>query len=184
MRCFPSDFLSASSRDNPSNSPSDSPSCSPNGSPSDGQKKRKRRSRGGATSPKLTTSAAPALASETRTPLATVLAMPLAVAQVTAPEITQSCWQSHQSMATVCKKEGGHCSYEFCPGRLRPAKRQRSFKTIYRCVECSSEQGKTVWFCNTTKLEPDGTRVAVLCHLNFHAEISKQQDPPPAETLP
>ena len=90
-------------------------------------------------------------------------------------------WRSHQSAATICEKEGGHCNCKNCPGeRLSKAERPRGCKTTHRCHQCSIEQRKTVWLCNTLKTRRDssgnetpGERMAVLCHMKHHTEMSK-----------
>ena len=77
-------------------------------------------------------------------------------------------WISHQSVATVCKNDGGNCQYNWCPGLLRQNKRKRSYPTRYRCSQCSIAKGHPVYLCNTTKKKDDGTYWAVLCHMKYH----------------
>ena len=79
-------------------------------------------------------------------------------------------WRSHQSVATICKNDGGNCQYDWCPGLLRQNKRKRSYPTRYRCSQCSISKGHPVYLCNTTKKKDDGTYWAVLCHMKYHEQ--------------
>ena len=79
-------------------------------------------------------------------------------------------WGSHQSVATVCKNDGGNCRYDGCPGLDRNNKRRRSYPTRYQCLQCSIEKGYPVYLCNTTKKRADGTYFAVLCHMKYHEQ--------------
>mmetsp|Transcript_27768 Transcript_27768/g.31185 ORF Transcript_27768/g.31185 Transcript_27768/m.31185 type:complete len:122 (-) Transcript_27768:678-1043(-) len=79
-------------------------------------------------------------------------------------------WGSHQSVATVCKNDGGNCRYDGCPGLLRNNKRRRSYPTRYQCLQCSIAKGYPVYLCNTTKKGADGTYFAVLCHMKYHEQ--------------
>ena len=79
-------------------------------------------------------------------------------------------WRSHQSVASICKNDGGNCQYDCCPGLLRTNKRKRSYPTRYRCIECSIAKGTPVYLCNTTKKRADGTYFAVLCHMKYHEQ--------------
>ena len=79
-------------------------------------------------------------------------------------------WRSHQSVATVCKNDGGNCQYDWCPGLVRQNKRKRSYPTRYRCSQCSISKGHPVYLCNTTKKKDDGTYWAVLCHMKYHEQ--------------
>jgi hypothetical protein len=86
-------------------------------------------------------------------------------------------WRSHQSVATVCANDGQHCVYSKCPGLLRTwNKRIRSFPTRYSCNQCSIEQGRTVFLCNTTKKQPDGKYKPILCHINYHTQQSNRDE--------
>ena len=78
----------------------------------------------------------------------------------------------HQSIATICKNDGGHCQYEFCPGKLRNNIRKRSYPTKYQCYECTIKNGYPVWLCNTTK-KMGGKYMTVLCHTKHHLQLSK-----------
>ena len=82
----------------------------------------------------------------------------------------EPCWWMHQSVATVCKHDGGDCQYEFCPGFLRQNKRRRSYPTRYRCYQCSVECGHAVYLCNTVKKQDDGSYRAILCHMKYHSQ--------------
>ena len=78
-------------------------------------------------------------------------------------------WRAHQSVATVCEKNGGYCQYRLCPGLNTPKKaRKRPFTSVYRCYECSVKQGRNVYLCNTTKQGK-----AVLCHMNYHTQMAE-----------
>ena len=84
--------------------------------------------------------------------------------------LSPDAWRSHQSVATVCKNDGGNCQYDWCPGLLRQNKRKRSYPTRYRCSQCSISKGCPVYLCNTTKKKDDGTYWAVLCHMKYHEQ--------------
>ena len=82
-------------------------------------------------------------------------------------------WRTHQSVATVCKKNGGYCQYHLCPGLNRKNARKRPFTSTYRCYECSVKQGKNVFLCNSIKKGK-----AILCHMSYHAHISSESENP------
>ena len=79
-------------------------------------------------------------------------------------------WRTHQSIATVCKNDGGDCQYNHCPGLLRKNKQRRSYPTRYRCYQCSVECGRAVYLCNTVKKQDDGSYRAILCHMKYHSQ--------------
>ena len=79
-------------------------------------------------------------------------------------------WRSHQSVATICKNDGGYCRYDCCPGLARNNKRRRSYPTTYQCLQCSIAKGYPVYLCNTTKKGTDGAYYAVLCHVKYHEQ--------------
>ena len=85
-------------------------------------------------------------------------------------------WGSHQSVATVCKNDGGNCRYDGCPGLDRNNKRRRSYPTRYQCLQCSIEKGYPVYLCNTTKKRADGTYFAVLCHMKSCCPVGWTQN--------
>ena len=81
-------------------------------------------------------------------------------------------WRAHQSVATVCEKNGGYCQYRLCPGLNTPKKaRKRPFTSVYRCYECSVKQGKNVFLCNSIKKGK-----AILCHMAYHTHISSSTE--------
>lgn len=91
-------------------------------------------------------------------------------------------WRIHQSVATLCDNDGGDCQYRFCPGKRRKNKRKRAYPTRYRCEQCSVEKGTAVYLCNTSKLDEDGKRTAILCHIKYHTEMNKNCQIAPPET--
>ena len=81
-------------------------------------------------------------------------------------------WRAHQSVATVCEKNGGYCQYRLCPGLNTAFKaRKRPFTSVYRCYECSVKQGKSVFLCNSIKKGK-----AILCHMAYHTHISSSTE--------
>ena len=79
-------------------------------------------------------------------------------------------WRSHQSVATVCEKNGGYCQYRLCPGLSTPNKaRKRPFTSVYRCYECSIKKGKNVFLCNSIKKGK-----AILCHMKYHQTMESE----------
>jgi len=79
-------------------------------------------------------------------------------------------WRTHQSVATVCDRDGGYCQYGLCPGlNRRKNVRRRAYKATYRCYECSVRLGKNVFLCNTVKKGK-----AILCHMKYHGQIAAE----------
>jgi hypothetical protein len=66
-------------------------------------------------------------------------------------------------------KNTPHCTYKKCPGLTIEKKRKTTYKTNYRCEECSIEKGTDVWLCNTVK-NVDGKKKKIECHIKYHAE--------------
>ena len=88
--------------------------------------------------------------------------------QQTEAYIRDQLWRTHQSVATVCKGDGGYCQYSLCPGFNRKNVRKRSFPSTYRCYECSVRLGKNVFLCNTIKKGK-----AILCHMKYHTQTAE-----------
>ena len=84
-------------------------------------------------------------------------------------------WRSHQSVATVCKGDGGYCQYDCCPGLSRKNTRKRSYPSKYQCVECTLIKGSPVFLCNTIKRLEDGEFKTILCHLNYHTQQKNKE---------
>ena len=87
-------------------------------------------------------------------------------------------WRTHQSVATVCKRDGGYCQYNLCPGLNRKNARKRPYTSIYRCNECSVRLGKNVFLCNTVKKGK-----AILCHMKYHTQIAEDAAPTDVEQV-
>ena len=72
-------------------------------------------------------------------------------------------WCNHQSVAFETQ---GKCHFAGCPNlHLSDAKRKRGYGTYMRCVQCSAEKGKHIYFCNDTK-----NGKPVLCHWRYHTK--------------
>jgi hypothetical protein len=68
----------------------------------------------------------------------------------------------HQSVAMIVKNNP-HCTYKKCPGLNIEKETTRTYKTNYRCEECSIDKGTNVWLCNTVK-NVDGKQKKIECH--------------------
>jgi hypothetical protein len=69
----------------------------------------------------------------------------------------------------MIKKNNPHCTYKKCPGLTIKKKKEKTYKTNYRCEECSIKKGTDVWLCNTVK-NIDGKKKKIECHIKYHAE--------------
>jgi hypothetical protein len=74
----------------------------------------------------------------------------------------------HPSVAMIMKNNP-HCTYKKYPGLNIEKEKTRTYKTNYRCEECSVDEGTNVWLCNTVK-NVDGKQKKIECHIRYHAE--------------
>ena len=84
-------------------------------------------------------------------------------------------WRVHQPVPMLVrgldnKGSGPRCQYKKCLGFEQDAVTRVSFKTIYRCEECSMNKNTDVWLCHTTK-KLNGQQTIVSCHLKYHTEM-------------
>lgn len=87
--------------------------------------------------------------------------------------VRDKAWCTHQSVATVCERNGGYCQYSLCPGLNRKNNaRKRPFPSTYRCHECSIRLGKDFFLCNTVKKGE-----AILCHMKYHTQMAENEQP-------
>jgi len=42
---------------------------------------------------------------------------------------------------------------------------------MHRCHGCSTRGGTNVWLCNTTKIDENGVKKPLLCHLKYHQQF-------------
>jgi hypothetical protein len=74
----------------------------------------------------------------------------------------------HQSVAMIVKNNP-HFTYKKCPGLNIEKETTQTYKTNYRCEECSIDKGTNVWLCNAVK-KVDGKQKKIECHIRYHAE--------------
>jgi hypothetical protein len=68
------------------------------------------------------------------------------------------------------KGSGPRCQYKKCPWFDRDAVKSVSFKTVYRCEECSMNKNADVWLSHTTK-KLNWKQTVVSCHLKYNTEM-------------
>jgi hypothetical protein len=89
--------------------------------------------------------------------------------------LQQQPWRVHQPIPVLVrgldgKGSGPWCQYKKCPGFDQDAVTRASFKTVYRCEECSMNKNTDLWLCHTTK-KLNGKQTVGSCHLKYHTEI-------------
>jgi hypothetical protein len=78
--------------------------------------------------------------------------------------------RSHQSVAMIVKNNP-YCQYKKRPGLNIQKQTTQTYRTNYRCEECSIDKGTDVWLCNTVK-SINGKQTKVQCHIRYHAGIT------------
>jgi hypothetical protein len=75
----------------------------------------------------------------------------------------------HQSIAMAFDGRRPYCQYKKCPGLNLKKTTERTYRTHYKCEECSVEKGNDVWLCNAVKTI-NKKKKAIECHVRYHAE--------------
>jgi len=83
-------------------------------------------------------------------------------------------WIKHQSVWASKKRK--KCQYKQCPGRKRIHLQEpnRPHDTSYKCVGCSIDAGKDMYFCNDIK---KGETDSCFCHHNYHKNKFRRCQP-------
>jgi hypothetical protein len=71
--------------------------------------------------------------------------------------------RNHLSVPVIVTSGGRDSRYDKCPGFSISKTRERSYKSKYKCEQCSMEKGYDFWLCQPTKTVA-GTEIVVNCH--------------------